>query len=292
MPGWFVEAKPNLWPGQAMSLEVDEMLFSGQSPYQKVDVFKNKTFGHVLVIDGCIQITDLDEIAYQEPIAHIPLFAHPNPKRVLVVGGGDGAVISQIVKHDCVEEVVICEIDEMVIDCARKYFPHFAKTYDHPKVTLNLGDAAEYIKNHDNYFDVIIADTSDPDGPAEALFKSPFYQDLYQALRAGGKVATQGETYWKDEALITGLIKDLKANTKFEKVEYATTQIPTYPCGTIGFILCSKALDEANPDSTTTMRKMAREIPADFDTKFYDADMHEAAFASIPKYFKDILKKL
>eukprot|EP00461_Guttulinopsis_vulgaris_P000906 UN00906 len=289
MQGWFVEVNDKLWPGHAMALQVDEMLHDGKSDYQHVQVFKNSKFGTVLVIDGCIQTTDLDECAYQEPIAHIPLFAHPNPKRVLVVGGGDAAVITQIVKHECVEEVVICEIDQMVIDCAHKFFPQFAKTYSHPKVTLNTGDAAEYIKNHTDYFDVIIADLSDPDGPAEELFKFPFYINLYKALRAGGKIASQGECIWKDMDLITGLMSDLKKNIPFEAVEYATTQIPTYPMGQMGFILCSKPLDEANPNTSYTMRKLGREIPADFDTKYYDAEMHDAAFV-LPVFAKKAIK--
>lgn len=274
-----------------MTIEVEEILFQGKSDYQEVTVFKSKNMGNVLALDGIIQLTEMDEMAYQEPIVHIPMFAHPNPKRVLCVGGGDGGVIREIVKHEGVEEVVICEIDQMVIDNARKYFPKISYAYDHPKVKLFCGDAFKYIKEHENAFDVIISDTSDPNGgPADVLFKYPFYEDLYKALRPGGKVSTQGECFWKDMELITTLMKDVKDNVKFESVEYATTQIPTYPLGQIGFILCSKPLDEANPNKEFTMRKMAKPVPDNMDLCFYDAEMHDAAFA-LPVFVKKAFKK-
>lgn len=290
MPGYFVEDN-SIWPGHAMTIEVEEVLFEGKSPYQTVTVFKSKNMGNVLALDGIIQLTEMDECAYQEPIVHIPMFAHPNPKRVLCVGGGDGGVIREIVKHPGVEEVVICEIDQMVIDNARKYFPKISYAYDHPKVTLFCGDAFQYIKEQKNMFDVIVSDTSDPNdsGPASVLFKASFYQDMYDALKPGGKVATQGECFWKDMELITGLMKDVKETTKFESVQYASTQIPTYPLGQIGFILCSKPLDEAAPNKEHSMRKMVREIPADMKLEFYDAEMHDAAFA-LPVFVKKAFK--
>jgi len=290
MPGYFVEDN-SIWPGHAMTIEVEEILFQDKSDYQSVTVFKSKTMGNVLALDGIIQITEMDECAYQEPIVHLPMFAHPNPKRVLCVGGGDGGVIREIVKHEGVEEVVICEIDQMVIDCARKYFPKISYAYDHPKVTLFCGDAFKYIKEQENHFDVIVSDTSDPNGgPADVLFTYSFYEDLYKALRPGGKVSTQGECFWKDIKLITGLMKDIKKNVPFESVEYATTQIPTYPLGQIGFILCSKPLDEAAPNKDFTMRKMAKPVPEDMKLEFYDAEVHDAAFA-LPVFVKKAIKE-
>lgn len=241
--GWFSEVNSQ-WPGQALSLEVSEVLWDKKSDYQHVQVFKNKVWGTVLVLDGVIQVTEKDEIAYHELITHIPLFSHKKPENVLVVGGGDGGSMREILKHPSVKKVVICEIDQMVIDVAKKYLPQLAVSYSDPRVTVVCQDAAKYMEQKDvlGTFDVIIADTSDPVGPAAALFEAPFYKCMYNALRPGGKVCTQAECIWLNLDLIQKLVyenMDLYAN-----VEYATTQIPTYPCGQIGFLLCSKSEDD------------------------------------------------
>jgi len=238
--GWFSEVNSQ-WPGQALSLEYDEILHDAKSDYQHVQVFHNKVWGNVLVLDGVIQVTEKDEIAYHELIVHIPLFSHPNPERALVVGGGDGGSIREILKHPSIKEVTICEIDQMVIDVSKKYLPNLASSYADPRVKVVCRDAAKYMEEKDvlGTFDIIVADTSDPVGPAAALFEAPFYKCMYNALRPGGKVATQAETIWLNLDLIQRLVT---ANLgTFANVEYATTQIPTYPCGQIGFLLCSKA---------------------------------------------------
>ena len=255
---------------------------------QHVIVFKSKSFGNVLVLDGVIQITDLDEMAYQEPIAHIPLFSHPNPETVLVVGGGDGGVIREVLKHKSVKEVHICEIDKMVIDCAKKYFPKIAYAWNDEKVKLICGDASEYIKRPENLgkFDVIIADTSDPVGPAAALFERPFYADLAAALKAGGKVSTQGESMWKDVKLISKLVSEVKGMGVFESVEYATTQIPTYPLGQIGFIVCSKPGE--TPVENASCRVPVREVPEDMQLNYYNTELHKAAFV-LPTFLQKAL---
>lgn len=163
MSKWFCEVNEQ-WPGTAHCLEVEQVLHSAKSQYQDVMVFKSKTFGNVLILDGVIQYTERDEAAYQEMITHIPMFAHPNPKRVLVVGGGDGGVIAQVLKHSSVEECTICEIDQMVMDVSAKYFTKIAPVWKDPRLKVNCGDAAEFMRRPDikNKFDVIICDTSDP----------------------------------------------------------------------------------------------------------------------------------
>jgi spermidine synthase len=214
------------------------------------------------------------------------MFSHPNPKKVLVVGGGDGGVIREVLRHPSVEEVHICEIDQMVIDCAKKYFPKIAYAWDNKKVKLICGDASVYIKAPENLgqFDVIVADTSDPVGPAAALFERPFYADLAAALAPGGRVATQGESMWKDVQLISRLIAEVRGMGLFESVEYATTQIPTYPLGQIGFIVCGKA----GPGSSPTCKTPVRQVPDDFGLKYYTSELHAAAFV-LPKFLADVL---
>ncbi|KAG7700372.1 hypothetical protein KL933_000280 [Ogataea haglerorum] len=191
--GWFREENEEAFPGQAMRLRVAEILHAEKSKFQDVLVFRSTDFGNVLVLDGIIQVTERDEFAYQEMITHVPLFAHPNPKKVLVIGGGDGGVLREVLKHDCVERATLVEIDESVINLSKKYLPNMAKSLSHEKVQVVLADGFEYLKNtaardEADKYDVIITDSSDPDGPAEAFFQKQYFELLYNALNANGMV--------------------------------------------------------------------------------------------------------
>jgi spermidine synthase len=178
--GWFTE-KEALWPGQRMSIEIDEILEVGKSLFQDILVFKSKTYGIVLVLDGVIQVTERDEFSYQEMIAHLPLFAHPNPKKVLIVGGGDGGVLREVAKHAGVETIHMCEIDIAVVEAGKKYFPTtLATSFNDPRLTLMINDACAFLKNEGagQDYDVIICDSSDPVGPAEMLFEAEFFRNM------------------------------------------------------------------------------------------------------------------
>eukprot|EP01116_Phalansterium_solitarium_P018037 TRINITY_DN4619_c0_g2_i2.p1 TRINITY_DN4619_c0_g2~~TRINITY_DN4619_c0_g2_i2.p1 ORF type:complete len:286 (+),score=87.13 TRINITY_DN4619_c0_g2_i2:108-965(+) len=273
--GWFSEIG-SLWPGQAMSLQVEEVLFQGKSDFQDVLAFKSTSYGNVLVLDGVIQATERDEFSYQEMLAHVALCAHPSPKSVLVIGGGDGGVLREIAKHDCVEKITICEIDKMVIDTAKQYLPGMARGFDDPRVTVFIGDGCAYMQARKGEFDVIIVDSSDPVGPAQTLFEKPFYQYMHDALSANGIACTQAENMW----LHLDLIKNLVVFSKqlFAHAEYAYTMIPTYPGGQIGFLLCSKG------DSCKTPR---RSLPSD-KVNYYNAAIHAASFV-LPEFARRVL---
>ncbi|KAG8677923.1 putrescine aminopropyltransferase [Ceratobasidium sp. 394] len=159
--GWFREINSQ-WPGQAMTLKVNRILHVEKSKYQDVLVFDSATYGNVLVLDGVIQCTERDEFSYQEMIAHIPLASHPNPKRVLVIGGGDGGVVREVLKHDTVEEVVLCDIDEAVIRVSKTYLPHMSSLLSDKRVTVYVGDGFAYLQRNTAQFDCIITDSSDP----------------------------------------------------------------------------------------------------------------------------------
>lgn len=218
--GWFHE-RGVLWPGQAMSIQVKNVLDHHKSDFQDVLVFESENYGNVLVLDGVIQVTERDEFAYQEMIAHVPLFSHPNPKRVLVIGGGDGGVLREIAKHDSVEEIIICEIDKDVIDVSKKFLPTLAKGFDDPRVQVKIMDGAKFMDENQGSFDVIITDSSDPVGPASVLFETPFYDGMFRALKPGGIVCTQGECMWLHLDLISPLIKSIAQN--FFSVQFAYT---------------------------------------------------------------------
>ncbi|WFD36585.1 saccharopine dehydrogenase (NADP+, L-glutamate-forming) [Malassezia cuniculi] len=275
--GWFREESPQ-WPGQAMSLKVRRILHTERSLYQDVLVFESETYGNVLVLDGAIQCTERDEFSYQEMIAHLPINSHPNPRRVLVIGGGDGGVLREVVKHESVEEVVLCDIDEAVPRVSARYLPKMAEGLNHPKTRVIIGDGFAFLKAPENRaaFDVIITDSSDPEGPAEMLFQKPYFELLRDALRPGGHISTQAESMW----VHLGLIHDLNKTTRelFPVADYAFTTIPTYPCGQIGFVVCSL-------DAERNVREPLRDVP---NCRYYSNDVHRASFV-LPEFARAVI---
>ncbi|KAG8754391.1 hypothetical protein FRC14_005114 [Serendipita sp. 396] len=274
--GWFREISPQ-WPGQAMTLKVKRILHVEKSLYQDVLVFESETYGNVLILDGVIQCTERDEFSYQEMIAHLPLASHPNPKKVLVIGGGDGGVVREVLRHESVEEVVLCDIDEAVIRVSKQYLPHMSELLDSSRVRVFVGDGFKFLAENTSTYDVIITDSSDPVGPAESLFQKPYFQLLHDALAPGGTISTQGECLW----IHLPLIKNTNTMVKeiFPNVEYAFTTIPTYPSGQIGFCIASK---DAERDLRTPLRKVS-------PTRYYNENVHRAAFV-LPEFGKRALE--
>ena len=233
---------------------------------------------------------------YQEMIAHIPLASHPNPKKVLVIGGGDGGVVREVLKHETVEHVVLCDIDEVcflfplatgipntmspqaVIRVSKQYLPHMSAMLESPKVRVFIGDGFKFLAENTSTYDAIITDSSDPVGPAAALFEKPYFQLLHDALAPGGNISTQAECLW----LHLQLIEELRRTTLqiFETAEYAFTTIPTYPSGQIGFLVCSTA---PNRDLKTALRT----IP---NTRYYNSKVHGAAFV-LPEFGRALIEE-
>lgn len=200
-----------------MILRVKKVLHHEKSKFQDVLIFESTDHGRVMVLDNVIQSTERDEFSYQEMITHLAMNSHPNPKRVLVIGGGDGGVLREVVKHDCVEEAILCDIDEVrfppspcplppsrtlladathqaVIRLSKEFLPGMSVGFDHEKTKVHIGDGFKFLDTYKNHFDVIITDSSDPEGPAESLFQKPYFQLMHDALREGGVITTQGCT--------------------------------------------------------------------------------------------------
>ena len=294
-----------------MSLKVKNVLERTKSKFQDILVFDSTDYGRVLVLDGVVQLTERDEASYQECIAHIPIMCHRAPKRVLIVGGGDGGVLREVCKHDDIEEVcppstahqatlstpvptfvqiVMCEIDEGVVAAAKKYFGHITATsFDDPRVTLLFQDAAEYVKEHQQAFDVIIMDSSDPVGPAESLYQDSFLSSVRSALRPGGLLCMQGECIWLHLAFIKETLQ--AAAQMFDVVDYAYTGVPTYPCGQIGFILCKGPKAPGSPlPPSAALQRPTRTPSAHLgkQLKYYTPKLHVAAF-QLPKFAEEAL---
>ena len=174
--------KENQISDPVLHYKFTKTLLNKKTPFQELTIVKSKTLGNMLLLDGIVQTTEKDEYVYHEMITHIPLFTHPNPKKVLVVGGGDGGTIREVLKHPSVEKAVLCEIDEEVIKASKEFLPTISCALDNPKCEIFIGDGIKYVHEHKNEFDIIIVDSTDPFGAAEGLFGGSFYKEIYQAL--------------------------------------------------------------------------------------------------------------
>lgn len=282
-----------MWPGEAHSLKVEEILFQGKSDYQEILVFESSTYGKVLALDGIVQLTEKDECAYQEMISHLPLCSISSPKSVLVIGGGDGGVLREISRHSSVERIDICEIDKLVIDVCKKFFPELAIGFEDPRVQLYVADAVEFLRNaQEGIYDAVIVDSSDPIGPAQELVEKPFFETIARVLRSGGVLCNQAESMWLHMHLIHDMLSTCSEVFK-GSVHYAWTSVPTYPSGVIGFLLCSTdgpPVDFLNP--VNPIEKQEGALKSRRELQFYNSEMHKAAFA-LPSFVKrelDILK--
>lgn len=282
--GWFSEIS-ELWPGQCFSLEVKKVLYEDKSAYQDIMVFESKHNGTVLVLDGIIQCTQKDEFSYQEMITFLPLCAHSNPEKVLIVGGGDGGVAREVQKHPLVKEFVQVEIDEKVINASKKYMPFMAKGFNSPKLTLKVCDGFEFMKQHKNEFDVIITDSSDPIGPAANLFTESYFKLLKEALKPNGIICNQGGTVWTDLQQVKETIANCKNH--FKSVRYAHSSVPSYPDGQIGYLMASldEKIDLAKPRFKFTEKQIE-----DLNIRYYNEELHGAAFV-LPNFVKKELSK-
>lgn len=233
----------------------------------------------MLVLDGVFQTSVKDEFMYHESIVHIPLFLHPNPKRVLIIGGGDGGSAREAVRHPEVESVAMVDIDGKVIELSKQYFPEISKAMleENPKLTVTVGDGIAFMRQAENYYDVIIVDCSDPVGPGEGLFTYDFYKDTFKALKDDGIFVQQTESPFMHGKLVKDVfdcVSDI-----FPIARLYTAFIPLYPSGMHCFTLGSKKYD---PLQWTPNRKRT------FPTRYYNEGIQQSAFV-LPNFVKDLL---
>ncbi|KAB1212198.1 Spermidine synthase 1 [Morella rubra] len=288
IPGWFAEHCP-IWPGQAHFLKVEKILFQGSSKYQSMMVFQSSAYGKVFVLDGALQLTEKDECSYQEMMTHLPLCSIPNPKKVLLIGGGDGGILREISRHSSVEQIHICEIDTMLVDVYKQFFPDIAVGYDDPRVTLHVSDGIAFlVSNAGGNYDAIIVDAFDPIRPDHELFETSFFELVGNALRPGGVLCIQAESIWFDSLDIEKLVT--KCRQVFRgSVEYAWTIVPAYPSGVIGFLLCSTEGSPVNFKSPINpIDPNVSYGVAKAPLKFYNSEVHSASFC-LPSFAKKVI---
>lgn len=224
---WVTEVESDNMVQHHFSLK--ERLFKTQSKFQEIEVVETEAFGRMLFLDNCVMLTDTDEFVYHELITHIPVCHHEKPRRVAIIGGGDGGTVRELLRHQEIEEIILCDIDEEVVNVSRRYFPRIACGLDDPRVTIRIGDGVGYIKELHNELDLVLVDSTDPVGPGEGLFTSAFYQSVAQALRPNGIVAAQSESPWHPPAFLQRIQRNL--HSAFSEVKPYVAPVPTYPRG-------------------------------------------------------------
>jgi spermidine synthase len=263
-----------------------ESLFKEQSPFQTVEVFNTHDRGKMLTIDRMVMCTEADEAAYHEMIAHVPMLTHPGVKDVLVIGAGDGGTIRELVRHPGIEKITMVEIDEAVVRASKQFLPTISSALEHPKLNLLIDDGIKYLQNAaDNAYDLVIIDSSDPVGPSEGLFSKAFYEDVYRALRPGGVVTIQSESPIFHQKAFVELNQCLKQVFGKDSVHCYLVFIPMYPTGMWSLTYCSK--QGPHPVKTFDYSR-AVEFAALHDLRYYNADVHLAAFAT-PTYIKKMI---
>lgn len=271
---WFTEDQTK---NLRISCRVSKTLHEEQTPFQHLAVVDTCQFGRMLLLDNVIQTTVKDEFVYHEMITHVALNTHTAPKKVLVIGGGDGGAVREIVKHQSLEKVVHCEIDGAVIEASRKYLPEISCALDHPKVQIVVDDGIKHVREHKNTYDVIMVDSTDPVGPAEGLFSANFYQDISDALTEDGIFVAQTESPFFNRDLIPRLFKDISGI--FPVTRLFLANVPTYPGGLWTFTMGSKKYDPLAVDPARIPR---------METRYYSPEVHRACFV-LPPFVKELV---
>ena len=282
MEFWFSEAQT---PNVKLSIRVDKQLYSGQSEFQRIDVFESPEFGRFLTLDGYMMLTEKDEFIYHEMITHVPMAVHPHVRRVLVIGAGDGGVIRELTRYPEIESIDMVEIDPQVVEVCREYLPQTACKLDDPRVHIHYEDGLKYIRRFEDAYDLIIVDSTDPFGPGEGLFTREFYGNCYKALREDGIMVNQHESPFYDEDAVACQRAHKRIVESFPISRVYQAHIPTYPSGHWLFGFASKKyhplkdLDEG--------RWNARDLAC----KYYTTTLHRGAFY-IPAYVEELLKNV
>lgn len=257
-----------------------------RSAYQEIEVIDTVDFGRMLLLDGIIQTSVRDEFIYHEMLAHVPLFVHPNPKRVLIIGGGDGGILRETLRHKSIQKVTMVEIDRSVVDMCLRYMPSIPqKAFDDKRTDLVIADGAKFVAETKDRYDVIIVDSTDPIGPGEVLFTEEFYRNCRRCLTDGGILVNQnGVPFMQpDEVAMTYW----RRKKSFKDVGFYLAAVPSYYGGfmTLGWATNNKKLRETTLATLTKRFKAAR-----LKTKYYTPEVHRGAFA-LPQFIQGYIKQ-
>ncbi|MBP5859081.1 polyamine aminopropyltransferase [Marivibrio halodurans] len=281
MADWFDET---LHDDYRQGLRIDRVLYQSNDGLQDLIVFENARFGRVLCLDGVVQTTEGDEFVYHEMLTHVPILAHGRVEDVLIVGGGDGGMAREVLKHPAVRPVMV-EIDPDVVEFSKQHLPRLSNgAFDDPRLELVIADGCRFVKETEKRFDVVIVDSTDPIGPGEVLFTAEFYADCKRCLKPGGVVVTQNGVPFVQGGEITDSYRRL--GESFADVHFFRAAIPTYQGGDMAF---GWASDDPDPRRQSVEVIEARFADAGIETRYYTPDLHVASFA-LPRTIKDLMR--
>ncbi len=276
---WFTEVFDS--HGSAFSLKITEKLLDVQSPYQHLEVYATETYGNLMVLDGCVMLTDRDNFLYHEMIAHPALFTHQDPKRVVIIGGGDCGTLKEVLRHPGVEKVTQIDIDEEVTKASERFFPSLVEANGDPRAELLFADGVKWVDDAaDESIDLLIIDSTDPVGPAEGLFKTDFLKRCHRILKSGGVMVQQSESpLYHSGSIIRELRNDMR-EAGFDSVATLPFPQPVYPSGWWSVTLAGKS---TNVESFREEAAASHEMPL----QYYTVDAHRGALALPPFMRKD-----
>lgn len=265
--------------------EIDKLLYEQKTSQWHLSIFENARFGRVMALNGAIQTTEADEFVYHEMLTHVPVLAHGKVKSLLIIGGGDGGMLREVVKHKGIERIVMVEIDGAVVDMCKTWLPnHSAGAYDDPRVELVIADGMNYVATTDARFDVIISDCTDPVGPGEVLFSSDFYAGCKRCLNEGGIFVAQNGVPFMQVASLQDTVRRMSSYTR--ECWFYTAAVPTYIGGTMAFAWATDNLEARRLELATLE---ARFNESGISTRYYTPALHQASFA-LPKYVEQAIR--
>ena len=279
---WFSEPHT---PNVKLSIRVDKQLYSGQSEFQRIDVFESAEFGRFLVLDGYVMLTEKDEFIYHEMIVHVPMAVHPNVKKVLVIGAGDGGAVRELTRYSEIQQIDLVEIDEQVVTVSKGFLPRTACKLDDPRVNIYYEDGLKFVRFKEDEYDLIIVDSSDPFGPSEGLFTREFYGNCYNALKKDGiMVNQQGSPFYAEDAhAMQRSHKRIASTFPISRVYQA--HIPTFAAGYWLFGFASKKyhpVDDLDAESWNALNMR---------TRYYTTRLHKGAFY-LPAFLEEMLEEV
>ena len=271
-----------LYPAWGQNFQQDQILFEARTDHQHLVIFENARFGRVMALDGVIQTTERDEFVYHEMMVHVPMLSHPKPESVLIIGGGDGGILREVLKHPSVQHVTQVEIDRSVVDMCVEYFPnHSQGAFDDPRLSLVIADGAVFMAENTQTFDVIITDSTDPIGPGEVLFESSFYAGCGRALTDQGVLVTQNGVPFMQGDEVTNTYRRWK-NT-FATRRFYLTPVPTYTGGAMAMGFATKQASHL-----PTLDVLTERVADLHDLRYYTPTAHLGAFG-LPQYLLDLM---
>lgn len=278
---WFTERLDN---ETGFSVRYTQKLFEAKSEFQKLEIFDTVALGRALILDGCFMLTDKDAFVYHEMLVHPALSLVPDAKKVLVIGGGDGGAVTELVKYPTIEAITLCEIDPLVVSSCIEFFPEISAGLSDPRVTVINGDGAAYVREYQQEFDVVLVDSTDPVGPAAVLFETSFYGAVKQSLKKGGVMVCQSESPLIMEEEFTLAVRNLAQVFGPQRLWPYLANISCYPGGLWSFTMGSETRDP--------LKDAPAELPGCLHNRlqYYTADIHRAAFA-LPVYVSKLVHK-